>query len=51
MENLYNEMMKWMADNGYEMSGAAYEYYLNSPEEVKDESEYLTMVEFAVRKI
>jgi effector-binding domain-containing protein len=51
MEDLYNEMTKWMVDNGYEMAGAAYEYYLNSPEDVKDESEYLTMVEFPVRKI
>lgn len=51
MEELYNEMMKWMADNGYEMAGAAFEYYLNSPAEVKDESEYLTIVELTVRKI
>jgi effector-binding domain-containing protein len=51
MKNLYEEMMKWMGENGYEMSGAAYEYYLNSPAEVKDESEYLTMVELPVRKV
>jgi effector-binding domain-containing protein len=51
MKNLYEEMMKWIAENGYEMSGAAYEYYLNSPAEVKDESEYLTIVELQVRKV
>jgi effector-binding domain-containing protein len=51
MKNLYEEMMNWIAENGYEMSGAAYEYYLNSPAEVKDESEYLTIVELQVRKV
>jgi effector-binding domain-containing protein len=51
MKNLYEDMMKWIAENGYEMSGAAYEYYLNSPAEVKDESEYLTIVELQVRKV
>jgi effector-binding domain-containing protein len=50
MKGLYDEMMKWMEENGYEMGGAAYEYYLNSPGEVKDESEYLTVVELAVKK-
>jgi len=50
MKGLYEEMMKWMEENGYEMGGPAYEYYLNSPEDVKDESEYLTMVEMAVKK-
>jgi effector-binding domain-containing protein len=51
MKNLYEDMMNWIAENGYEMSGAAYEYYLNSPAEVKDESEYLTIVELQVRKV
>jgi effector-binding domain-containing protein len=51
MKKLYEEMMNWMAENGYEMSGAAYEYYLNSPAEVKDESEYLTIVELQVKKV
>ncbi|MDD4170480.1 MAG: GyrI-like domain-containing protein [Desulfotomaculaceae bacterium] len=43
MEEPYNEINKWMAENGYEPSGMSYEYYYNSPEEAP-ESEILTKI-------
>ncbi len=43
MEQPYNEMFKWIAENGYEPKGVYYEYYYNSPNEVP-ESELLTRI-------
>jgi len=43
MEQPYNEMFKWITDNGYEQTGVYYEYYYNSPVEVP-ESELLTRI-------
>ena len=48
MEDVYNEMFKWMEDNNYESTGVYYEYYLNSPEEVK-ESDLLTQLVLPVK--
>lgn len=31
IEPAYTALMKWMADNGYEAAGVAYELYLNDP--------------------
>lgn len=42
MEPTYNEMMKWIEDNGYKSSGISYEYYYNGPG--FPESEMLTMI-------
>jgi effector-binding domain-containing protein len=33
MEPAYTTLMQWMADNGYEATGVAYELYLNDPRE------------------
>lgn len=43
MQEVYDEIMKWIADNKYVLQGVYYEYYYNSPEEVK-ESELLTKI-------
>lgn len=43
MEQPYNEMFKWIADNGYEQTGTYYEYYYNSPADVP-ENELLTKI-------
>ncbi len=48
MEQPYNEMFKWMKDNGYEPKGICYEFYYNSPAEVP-ESELLTMIVMPVK--
>ena len=38
----YNEMCKWIEDNGFKSTGTVYEYYYNGPE--FPESEMLTMI-------
>ncbi len=43
MEEPYNEIMKWIENNGYILAGVYFEYYFNSPEEVP-ESELLTKI-------
>lgn len=43
MQEVYDKIMKWIADNKYELQGVYYEYYYNSPEEVQ-ESELLTKI-------
>lgn len=43
MEQPYNEMFKWLEENGQEATGVYYEYYYNSPVEVP-ESELLTKI-------
>lgn len=48
MEQLYNEMFKWIAENGYEQVGVYYEYYYNSPADVP-ESELLTKVVMPIK--
>ena len=42
-EKAYNEMTEWMQKNQCILTGVAYEFYLNSPEEVP-ESELLTRI-------
>lgn len=48
MEPVYNAMMEWMGEKGLETTGASYEYYYNSPEEVPM-SELLTKIVFPVK--
>lgn len=43
MEQPYNEILKWIDDNGHEKKGVYYEYYYNSPADVP-ESELLTKI-------
>ncbi len=47
-EKAYNEMTEWMKNNKCIPTGAAYEFYLNSPEEVP-ESELLTKIMFPLK--
>jgi len=48
MEEPYNHIMKWIAEEGYEPTGVYYEYYYNSPGEVP-ESELLTRIVIPVK--
>lgn len=48
MEQPYNEMFKWMEENGYEQKGVYYEFYFNSPNDVP-ESELLTKIAIPVK--
>ena len=47
MPPAYEEIEKWIKDNGYKPLGPVYEHYYNSPEEVP-ESELLTKIVFLV---
>lgn len=47
MVPVYDEMGKWIADNGYEAVGTAYEYYYNGPE--YPESQLLTRIEMPLK--
>jgi len=48
MEQPYNEMFKWIGENGYQSTGVCYEYYYNSPAEVP-ETELLTRIVMPVK--
>lgn len=48
MERPYNEMFKWIEENGYEQKGVYYEYYYNSPHDVP-ESELLTRISMPLK--
>jgi len=48
MERPYNEMFKWIEENGYEQKGVYYEYYYNSPQEVPDH-ELLTKISVPIK--
>jgi len=48
MEQPYNEMFKWIEENGYEQKGVYFEYYYNSPNDVP-ESELLTRIVMALK--
>jgi len=37
MAPVYEEMAKWIADNGFEPVGTSYEYYYNDPSFPEDE--------------
>lgn len=47
MEPVYNEMTKWIEDNGYQAVGTAYEYYFNGPG--FPESELLTKIVMPIK--
>lgn len=48
MEEPYNELTKWFTEQGYIPSGTAYEFYLNSPQEVAPEA-LQTIIMFPVK--
>lgn len=37
VEPIYNAIMQWMKDKGYETTGVSYEFYLNDPDETPPE--------------
>lgn len=37
LSGVYESLMKWMEENNYQISGAAYEFYLNDPQKTKPE--------------
>jgi len=43
-------MMKWIEDNGYEMTGPDREAYLVGPGQAPDPSGYVTELQFPVAK-
>jgi len=48
MEPVYDEMSRWMADNGHIPTGICYELYYNGPSQVP-ESEFLTKIVFPLK--
>jgi effector-binding domain-containing protein len=48
IEPVYNDMAKWIEENGYEALGSAYEFYFNGPG--FPESELLTKVVMPVKR-
>ncbi len=44
----YDALMKWIADNGYEATGVAYEWYLNDPREAPGQ-EPITRIEMPLK--
>jgi len=48
MEEPYNEIFKWIEENGYSPSGVYYEHYYNSPDKAP-EGELLTKIIIPVR--
>lgn len=43
IQQMFEEVFKWIDENGLKQSGIYYEYYVNSPEEV-DENDLLTKI-------
>jgi len=48
IEPTYNEMMKWIEDNGFQPTGVMHEYYFNDPDDFA-QSEALTYILTPVR--
>jgi len=48
IEPAYNELSKWMKDNGYEATGIAYEFYLDDPGQTHPE-ELKTQILFPLK--
>ena len=48
MEQPYNEIFKWLAENGHEATGIYYEHYYNSPAEVA-ENDLLTKIVIPIK--
>lgn len=46
----YAAVMKWIEENGYKISCAPFDVYLNDPRQVKDPAELLTEVWFPIQK-
>jgi effector-binding domain-containing protein len=49
LEPAYNAISQWIKDNGYEITGIAYEFYLNDPGETPPE-ELQTKIAFRLKE-
>jgi effector-binding domain-containing protein len=49
IEPAYNALTAWVKENGHEVTGVAYEFYLNDPGEV-DPQELLTQIVFPLKE-
>lgn len=46
----YNALMRWIEENGYVIAGPNREIYLQGPEAGVDPADYITEIQFPVRK-
>ena len=46
----YSELMTWIQNNGYTVDGPDREIYLASPYDTKDPSQYVTEIQFPIKK-
>jgi effector-binding domain-containing protein len=46
----YSAIMKWIEDNGYQITGPDRELYLVSPADTQNPAEYVTEIQFPVKK-
>jgi effector-binding domain-containing protein len=49
IEPAYNALTEWIKENGFEVTGVAYEFYLNDPGEVAPE-ELMTQIVFPLKE-
>lgn len=47
----YSAIMSWTEDNGYQITGPDRELYLTSPADTSDPNQYVTEVQFPVKKV
>ena len=50
MSESFMRLLRWMAENGYEVMGPAVNIYHNDPMMVRSEDDLVTEVQFPVRK-
>jgi|YNPNPStandDraft_1061719.scaffolds.fasta_scaffold21720_2 effector-binding domain-containing protein len=50
MQEAFLRLMRWISDNGYEMTGPPLNVYHNDPMMVRSEEELITEVQIPVRK-
>ena len=47
----YSALMSWIEGNGYQITGPDRELYLTSPADTQDPGEYVTEIQFPVKKV
>lgn len=50
MQDSQRNLMRWIADNGYELMGPGAAVFHNDPITVRDEDDLITELQFPVRK-
>lgn len=50
MGEAYNEVMRWVADNGYRINAPCREPYIVSPGDTKDPSKYVSGIQVPIVK-